>query len=104
MEFGIARTPAPIIVLTKLITLLIHDAWPITPSSFPFGVLGRRRAEEGGLVGWSFSADKLVDGIALVVSRSKIGCYFSSMLLLFYAPLSAVRMLSHNGIVYRRVS
>lgn len=52
---GIASVPAPTIVLRRFTTLLIHDACPITPISFPlFGVRGRRLAVEGGLVG-SFS-------------------------------------------------
>src|SRR5256885_374743 len=30
---GMARTPAPMIVLTRLMTLLSHDAWPMTPDT-----------------------------------------------------------------------
>jgi hypothetical protein len=34
MAWGIARTPAPTMVLTRLITEDIHDALPATPFSF----------------------------------------------------------------------
>ena len=64
MASGMASTPAPTIVFSRLITLLIHDACPITPVSFPlFGVRGRLRAVEGGLLGTS-SADSDAEGMA----------------------------------------
>ena len=34
MAKGIASTPAPTIVLTRLMTLLRNDAWPAYPVSF----------------------------------------------------------------------
>ena len=39
---GMARTPAPTIVLRRLITLLSHDAWPIVPETSCLLRLGRR--------------------------------------------------------------
>src|SRR3954454_9725975 len=50
MARGMARTPAPTIVLTRLITLLSHEACPMVPETSRLLRLSRRLEDRSGSV------------------------------------------------------
>lgn len=82
MACGMASTPAPTMVFTRLMTLDSHDALPVVPVILRFrvGVRGRRGREARR----SASGSILKSGrqrVAYYLLEATVGCYRRSMLL-----------------------